>query len=317
MSEQSRLAWIVALSLLSFGCKSGKSGDGLPPPSGSGTPPPEIPSLASASAAGADDDSAAGDRHFSGTGSLVAEHRAELGPKFGGVIAKIAVDEGDTVKKGQLLFRMDSAQAQIAARQAAAAVAAAKVGLDAAELEYKRTKELFDRGSVPPATFDQVKAHHDAAQANLDQAKAALSMAGRNAADAAVRSPIDGVITAKLRSEGETASMMPPTVIVVVQDLDSLELRARLPERSLQGIKAGDSVKMHLPATGEDRTVSIKRVNPAVDPRTRTVEIVCSVPNKERTLKPGMLAEVSYELPAAAAAPPASAATPAKEAKRP
>lgn len=298
------LAVIAAAALMLLGCKTAKTGEGLPPPTGSGTPPPDIPSLAAADGvgdAGSGAGASQGAGHFSGTGTLVAEHHAELGPKSSGVLTQVAVDEGDHVKKGQLLFRLDAAQAQIAARQAKAAVEAAQVGLDAAGLDYKRTKELFDRGSVAPATLDQVKARFDGAQANLDQAKAALSMANRNAGDAAVRSPIDGVVTNKLKSVGETVTMMPPTVVVVVQDLDSLELRARLPERALANIKTGDKVKMHLPATGEDRIVEIKRINPAIDARTRTVEIVAAVQNKDHALKPGMLAEVSYDLPDAGA----------------
>ncbi len=302
MSERRGIALVFAAALLAFSCKSANGKGDLPPPTGSGTPAPEIPALAASdSPGGAGESTTDAPGHFSGTGTLVSEHQAELGPKSSGVITRITVDEGDHVKKGQLLFSLDSAQAQIAARQAKAAVAAAQVGVDSAELDFKRTKELFDRGSVAPATFDQVKARYDGAKANLDQAKAALSMAYRNASDASVRSPIDGVVTNKLKNVGETATMMPPTVILVVQDLDSLELRARLPERALSSIKTGAQVRMHLPATGADRVVEIKRINPAIDARTRTIEVVALVKNKDHALKPGMLAEVSYDLPDAGA----------------
>ena len=82
MSERRRFAVIFAGALLALSCKSAKGNGELPPPTGSGTPPPDIPALASAQGpdqAGDPQDNGSG--HFSGTGTLVAAHQAELGPK--------------------------------------------------------------------------------------------------------------------------------------------------------------------------------------------------------------------------------------------
>lgn len=295
MTLRTSLGMALLVSLPLAGCHK-KSDNSLPPAAGSA--PPAIPTLAGVGSA---DDTPgtgpAGDsKHLSGTGTLQPREEAKLGPKATGNLTSIKVDEGDTVKKGQVLFTLDSSQAYIGVQQAKAGVQAAKVGFDSAELDYKRTKALFDRGSVAPATFDQVKARYNGAQAQLEQAKAALNMAQRHASDTVTRAPISGVVTAKLKNVGETVTMMPPTVVLVVQDIDVLELHANLPERALTYVKAGDTIHVHIPSLGTDRDVKVKRVNPAVNPRSRTIEVVAELDNKGHQLKPGMLVEVRYDV---------------------
>lgn len=292
MTRTLTVAAIAALTLAA-GCKQKSDDNGLPPPNGSALAAPEVPSLAAlASASAATVVDGADGSALVGTGTLRPAAEAQLGPKATGVIAAITVDEGAQVKKGQTLFRLDASQASIATQQATAAVQAAQVNLGAAELDFQRTKELYDRGSVAPATFDQMKARYDAAKAGVDQAKAALSMAQKAGADTAVTAPFNGVISAKLKNVGELATMMPPTVVLIVQDVSKLELRVRLPDRALMTLRAGSTMKAHFPAVGIDRNVTVDRINPSIDPRTRTIEVVSMIDNAKGELKPGMLAEV-------------------------
>jgi RND family efflux transporter MFP subunit len=252
-----------------------------------------------------------------GTGTLHPKEEAELGPKATGVISKILVNEGDKVRKGQILFTLDSAGAGLGVDQAKTALSSATISMQAAELDYKRTKELADRGSIPPATFDQVKARYDSARATVEQAQVAVSQAQKMANDTSVSAPFAGVVTAKLKNVGEIATMTPPSVVLIVQDLSTLELRARMPERALQHVAAGDALEIKLPALDEKRIVKIRRINPTVDIRTRTVEIVADVDNADGRLRSGMLAEVALQDGAADATtmPPKNAA--AKEPRRP
>ncbi len=308
MTLRPSLGAALVLAVAVGGCHHNKS-DALP--SASGSSQPDIPTLSSVgSVDDAPDAAPSSDAdHLSGTGTLKPREEAQLGPKATGNLTSIKVEEGDRVKKGQVLFTLDSSQAYIGVEQAKAGLQAAKVGLNAAELDYKRTKELYDRGSVAPATFDQVKARYDGAKAQVEQAQAALNMAQRYASDTVTRSPIDGVVTAKLKNVGETATMMPPTIVLVVEDIDVLELHARLPERALSYVKAGDTIHIHIPSLGTDRDVKVKRVNPGVDPRSRTIEVVADLDNKDHKLKPGMLVEVRYDI--AEDAPPKNNGDPA------
>ena len=297
--------WFLLGGFALAGCH-GESGAGLPPATGSGAPPPvAVPKLTEvASATPAATAVVAG----AWTGTLYAAHEAALGPKASGVLSQITVEEGDKVKKGQLMFRLDAAQASIGVEQAKAAVATAKVNLDAAKLELTRATELSMKGSLAPAAYDRAKSQYDQAAAALEQAKVALQLNQRVASETAVYSPIDGVVTSKDKSVGETVTMMPPTTVLMVQDVAHLELRANLPESALSKISTGGELRLNARSVGIERTVQIKRINPTLDPRTRTVEVVADVDNADGKLKVGMLVEVGLAQAQAAAAPPDTAA---------
>ena len=143
-----QLLLIAALALSASSACQSKKESGLPPATGQGAPArAPIPSLAELAKAAPVVAQAIALR--AGTGSLRQLHEASLGPKQTGVLSAITVDEGDRVKKGQLLFRQDSAQAQLNMEQARAAVAAAKLQLSQAQLDFDRTNTLRERGSIP------------------------------------------------------------------------------------------------------------------------------------------------------------------------
>lgn len=288
-------AVLASLALLS-GCQQKKQ-NSLPPPTGEkAPPPPQIPQLRELAVPAQGE--AANGQDRAGTGSLHALHKADLGPKQTGVLTAIAVEEGDRVKRGQLLFKLDADQAQLAVAQAKAAHSAAHVQLDSAKLDFDRTKALRERGSIPEDALDQARARFDAARIAVEQADMALSLAQKHAGDMVVTSPIDGIVTEKRMNVGETATLMPPSVVLVVQEVDQLELRARLPENALRTVREQSELTVTFPAVGETRKVKVKRIAPTVDLRTRTIEIIAAVDNKDHRLKAGMMAEVAYGAPA-------------------
>jgi RND family efflux transporter MFP subunit len=275
------------------GCQAQKQ-NSLPPPTGENAPPPpKIPALSELGKQ-PQGQPARGGAERAGTGSLQPVDKAELGPKETGVLTAIAVEEGDRVKKGQLLFRLDAAQAQLAVAQAKAAQSAARVQLDSARLDFERTQALRARGSVPEDALDQARARLDAAASAFEQAGAAFALAQRRFGDMVVYSPIDGIVTEKRMNVGETATMMPPSIVLVVQNIDRLELRARLPETALKHVREQSELTVSFPAIEQSRRVKIARIAPTVDARTRTIEIVAEVDNRDHRLKAGMLVEVTY-----------------------
>jgi RND family efflux transporter MFP subunit len=255
------------------------------------------------------------------TGTTLALHQAELGPKMSGVLSAVLVDEGDQVKKGQPLFRLEANTAALGVKQAQAGLEQAKVGLSQAEIDYHRTKSLFEQGAVSPAIWDQARIGYDRAKVAVLQAEVALSSARNYAGDTAVYAPFSGVVTAKRKSAGETVTMMPPTVVVVIQDLSKIEVRTKIAENALSRVHAGQPMKVRFPSSGEERDVPIDRINPSVDPLNRTVEIVGIIPNDDRKLKAGMLVEVTFPEPTAAPSQSntqaASAVAPGKSNKKP
>jgi len=283
---------LLLLLALAGACES-KKGPALPDATGKDAPPPpSVPTLQEL--AKKDPGQGRVVSSAAGTGTLRPRHEAALGPKETGLITAIMVDEGDSVKKGQVLFRLDSIQAALAVDQARAAAATVQVQVDAAQLDFDRTKSLRERGSVPADALDQVKSRLDAAQSGMRQAKAALSVMERHATNMVLTAPFDGVVTERRMNVGETATLMPPSVVMVVQDLDSLELRARLPESALRDVRVGTELTVRFPSVDQTRRVKVKRIAPTIDARTRTIEIIADVDNQDRRLLVGMLAEVVY-----------------------
>jgi len=284
-------AAILLLPLLLAGCRRSDAAEQLVPASGKGAPPmPSMPSLESISSA----ELVTANQMLRATGTTQALHQAELGPKSSGVLAAVLVDEGDKVKKGQPLFRLESANAGLAVRQAQAGLAQAKVGQSQAEVDYQRTKSLYEQGAVSPAVWDQARIGYDRAQVAVQQAQVALSTTQSLLGDTTVYAPFSGIVTSKRKSTGETATMTPPTVVLVIQDLSKIEIRVKLAENALSRLRAGNTMKVHFPSLKTERDVAIDRVNPSVDPVNRTVEIVGVVPNEDRSLKAGMLVEVTF-----------------------
>ncbi|MFV8752842.1 efflux RND transporter periplasmic adaptor subunit [Nannocystaceae bacterium ST9] len=260
----------------------------LPPATGEGAPKQaELPVPADAQHAAA---TQTVDHRW--IGSAQAKHHVELAPKMTGTIAAIEVAEGDKVTKGQLLFRVEGTMVRLAVAQAATGVAAAEIQVSEAEREADRTGKLAAKGSIGSANLDRAQGGVDAAKAGLKQAKAAASLARAQTNDLSVESPIDGIVTAKLKSVGELATMMPPTIVLVIDDLSIIEVRVRVPELKLREITVGSPVTVHFPALDLAVDVPITRIGNAVDPRTRTIELIIDVPNPEMRIKSGMSVEL-------------------------
>lgn len=292
MTRNAVLPLLAAAGLLvAPGCKRDSSGkDQMPPAKGAGAPArPALPDTAPPPAQQASD-APATDRT---TGTTEPIDRAEVAPSMSAIIDSIAVDEGDKVKKGQVLFRLRASDMSLRVDQARSAQKSAEVGLAAAKVEYERMQRLLEKNAVEQAQFDRAKAQYDAALAGVDQAKVGVSMARRGLGDTSVESPISGVVVDVPKNPGEMATMMPPTVVVVVEDQSRLKLRFRMPESSLATLKEGAPVKVTFEALGEEREATVSWVAPTVDPRTRTVEYVAVLDNRDGKLKSGMLAVVA------------------------
>ncbi len=290
------------------GCKNSNASTGLPETAGSQAPAIPVPPPAEEGRSNGN----ATDSVLRATGTAFAIKEAELGPKSGGVLARVNVDEGDRVRKGQVLFTVETAQASLMVEQARAAVRAAEVNKARAQLDFDRTKPLHEKGAVPPATFDQVRLGLDQATVAVLQANVALSTAKKTLADTAVTSPLRGVVTKRFKDPGETVTMTPATTVLVVQDLSKIEIRVNLPESAMGRIHAGDPMNVNFRALGEVVDIPITRINPSVDSRARTIEVIAVVNNSDGKYKSGMLVECTFPKKEAAGEPATPATSPGK-----
>jgi membrane fusion protein (multidrug efflux system) len=292
----------AALVVAAPGCK--REDTGLPPAAGSGVPAPDVPRVAPAASAEAGSTPAS--NSLVATGTTHPLHEAALAAKASGPLAAVLVDEGDRVKKGQQLFRVDISGAALQAQQAKVQLDGAEVNLKAADVELRRMKGLSGQGAVAQAALEQTQLTYDRAVVTVEQAKVSLASARTVASDSVVASPIAGIVTKKNRSVGESVSPGGDAVIVV-HDLSSVEVRVRFPELTVGRVKAGDPVDVTFPSAGVKKRAKVDRVGSSVDAATRSIELVIVVPNPDDALKAGMMVEVDVS----AAAPPALPAPPA------
>ena len=311
----SLLAIVTATGTLS-GCDSGEKKSGLPPAKVEGAapaipgPPPKPAAGTDVAASGAAPVASTANRYVA---TALPKHSAELGPKMSGTLTAVMVEEGDPVKKGQTLFRLDSRGTRLGVDQAATALQGAAINRDNAQRELDRQKQLAEKGTISAAVLERAEAAYNASVNGVSQAEVMLSMAKRNTNDSSVASPIDGIVARKLKSVGETVTMMPPTTVLLIQDHSVIELRTRIPESTLKHVKEGEIITAYFTAVEATREAKVVRIQPTVDPMTRTIEIVADVDNRDNLLRPGMYVEVELKPPAEAGPPPKNppAATPA------
>jgi RND family efflux transporter MFP subunit len=251
------------------------------------------------------------------SGQTEAHRRSTLTPKVSSAVTRVHVRDGDYVKVGQALVTLDTQDFALRTQQAEAGLAAAKVQLDAARLDWNRTKALLDDKAVPQSQFDMVDARLKGAQAGVAQAEASVALGRKALRDATVHAPFNGIIVKRLVNEGEYATVMPATPMVIIEEIDPLDLRIQVPSTEMTKVKVGDTVHVRFPATGQSLDARLSRVVAAQDPRTRTFSAIAELANKDHALRSGLYAEVTLGGPAAAPEPGAAQGKPAKPAAKP
>jgi len=229
------------------------------------------------------------------TGEFVSPVRSELSPKTPGRVARMFVDEGSRVRRGQPVLELESDYARLNLRAAEAEVARAKAMMDEARRDLERKKDLIAKGSIPQATYDRSLAAFEQSQAAHAGASAQAALLRQQIADSTLRSPVDGIVAEKRTDVG--ARLGDGGVAFVVVQLSPLKLRFEVPERYLGRINTGDAVIARVdPYPNETFAGRIKTVGGVIDPKTRTMFAEAEFPNRDGRLRPGLFARVSAKL---------------------
>jgi RND family efflux transporter MFP subunit len=229
------------------------------------------------------------------TGEFVSPVRSELSAKLPGRVARMFVDEGSRVRRGQPVLQLETDYINLNLRSAQAETARAKAALDEARRDLARKKELVGKGSVPQATFDRSQAVYDQAVAGHAAASAQADLLRQQLADSTLRSPVDGIVAEKRTDVG--ARLGDAGVAFVVVQLSPLRLRFQVPERYLSRIQQGDAVTARVdPYPTETFTGTIKTVGGVIDPKTRTMFAEAEFANRDGRLRPGLFARVEAKL---------------------
>jgi RND family efflux transporter MFP subunit len=228
------------------------------------------------------------------TGELRAKSEAVLSSDVTGRIERLRVDVGDRVRKGDVLVEIDAAQVRIALQQARAARALAAAGLRSAESDLGRTRQLVAGDAVSAAGAERAEIAVEQARAAVQQADAAVAGAEESVRRHAMRAPFDGIVTARLKSAGETVSAVPPTAVVALVAVDALEVRVAVPETVVELVSVGQVLPCKVSPSGKPFEAKVRAVGVTVDGATRTVDVRADVAGRAfRELRPGSLVEIA------------------------
>lgn len=214
---------------------------------------------------------------ISAVGTLAANEFVDIESEIDGRIEAIEFDEGQPVKRGQVLARVEESKLRAQAAQAGARLALS-------EANFARAGSTYEERVISRQEFDQARSQYEAD-------KAAADLTTRLLEDATLRAPFDGIMGARLVSPGQVVQK--GVKISSLIDADPIKVEFRVPERHAGALKPGLAVRLTVAAFG-DREFSGTTyfVSPAVDPVTRTLLVKARAPNPRRVLQPGMFANL-------------------------
>ncbi len=234
----------------------------------------------------------------SANGTLNPVVLVSVGTQVSGTVRKLYVDFNDPVKKGQPLLELDDALVSASERQSAASVANAQAGLELAQANEARIKQLFALEYVSKQEYDQSRQALKSAQAQLALARAQNERDRANLNFTVIRSPVDGVVIDRVVDLGQTvaASFQTPTLIKIAQDLSEMRIDTSFAEADIGLIREGQKARFTVDAfpsrsfVGEVQQI---RLNPTNQQNVVTYNVRINVANPELVLLPGMTAYVN------------------------
>lgn len=274
---------------------------------------------------------AAGSSVLDASGYVVARRQATVSSKVTGKVTDVLIEEGQQVKAGQVLARIDDSNAraslslaQAQSTAARAALSEVRVQLADAERQLNRTRELAEKKLVAQssldtaqATVDGLKARLDSVQSNAVVAEKSAAVQGQLLEDTVIRAPFDGVITQKNAQPGEMISPLSAggagtrTGIGTLVDMDSLEVEVDVNENFINRVKTGQPVTAKLNAYPDwSIPAEMIAVIPTADRSKATVRVRIGLNAKDPRILPDMGARVSFLQESAAKPEPAAPAKP-------
>ena len=249
------------------------------------------------------------------SGYVVARHSATVASKMLGRVEEVNIEEGQAVKQGQIIARLDDTntraqlvQARASVAQAEASLKASKTALDDALPTYQRNERQLAAQVISAQTMDSAKAAYNAAKSDFDVrvqalevARATLKVAERVQEDTIVRAPFSGVVTQKSAQGGEIVSPSSAgggftrTGICTIVDMDSLEVEVDVSENFINRVRPDQPATIKLNAYPDwEIPAAVIAVIPTADRSKATVKVRVAFKEKDERVLPEMGARVSF-----------------------
>jgi RND family efflux transporter MFP subunit len=236
------------------------------------------------------------------SGTLQPTRQAVVKAKVAGDLVEFTVREGEPVRAGQKIGRIDAADLQSRLADRMGAVESARAQLALAEKTRTMNVRLLNDHFISQNAFDSTESSFTVARGTLKSAEAQLQLAQNALRDADVIAPLAGSVAKRHVQPGEKVAI--EAAVVTIVDLKDLELQAMVPANDVPELRAGMPVELNVDGYGERRFQGrIERINPSTEPGTRAILVYVSLPNPDAALKGGMFSTGRIALAASAPAP--------------
>ena len=206
-------------------------------------------------------------------------------------IMTMKVDIGDIVKKGQVLAIVDNEKVRQMVIQAEAGLESASAQYKNVETEWNRINKLYQANAVSQAQFDGVSAQREAAKSAVKQLEAAMANAKSQMEDSYIKAPIAGVVSERFQEQGDQTSPQMPVFTIV--KMNPVKVMIEVVESQIGLVKVGQKAHVTVESyPDQEFEGKVSKINPTLNPISRTVKAEILVSNPDLKLKPGMFAKV-------------------------
>ncbi|PYO99785.1 MAG: efflux RND transporter periplasmic adaptor subunit [Gemmatimonadetes bacterium] len=234
------------------------------------------------------------------SGYVVAQRKAAVASKGTGRLVYLGVVEGDRVRAGQVIARIEDADVKAQLAQAQANVQLSRAELHDAERSLGRERFLGDSGASSPASFDAAEFRYQRVKASIAAAEAAVEAAQVALENTVIRAPFDGTVLTKNADVGEVvaplaASAFSKSAVVTIADLRSLQVEADVAESNLEAVSPGQPCEIILDAYPDVRYPgSVAMIVPTADRAKATVQVKVAFRSYDARVLPEMSAKVHF-----------------------
>jgi RND family efflux transporter MFP subunit len=235
------------------------------------------------------------------SGYIIARRKATLSAKILGKVTEVNFEEGQKVKTGEIVARLDDSNYSAALHQAIQQEHAAKQAFDDAAPIWERYQRLKAEGAISTDAVENQRIAYDTARTAYDVAKAAVAFAQANENDTFIRAPFDGIVTVKVAQVGEVVAPQAAgggetrTGIITMVDMESLETQVDVSENYIDRVDVGGSAVIHLDAYPDwEIPGSVIAIIPTADQSKGTVLVRVAIKTKDSRILPEMAARVTF-----------------------
>jgi len=234
------------------------------------------------------------------SGYIVAQRKASVSSKGTGILVYLGVVEGDKVKKGQIIARLDDRDIVAQLDEAKSSLQLYKAQMKEVENNYNREKELFNRGLSSQQSLDQAETAYKSLLANIDMADARIRAAEVALENMIIRAPFDGTVLTKNAEVGEIvapfgASTTSRAAVVTIADMNSLMVETDVSESNIEKIKPDTDCEIVLDSNpGKSYQGYVFKIVPTADRSKATVLVKVGFKSYDNRVLPEMSAKVSF-----------------------